>query len=68
MVLDDVLVNFDADRAEAAADVLRDFAAAGHQLLVCTCHEHIEKIFAQLNVPLNRLPSAFAAGRRGDRV
>jgi uncharacterized protein YhaN len=56
MVLDDVLVNFDADRAIAAAEVLRDFAAQGHQLLVCTCHEHIEKIFAQLDVPLNRLP------------
>ena len=49
MVLDDVLVNFDADRATAAAEVLRDFAAAGHQLLVCTCHEHIEEIFAQLD-------------------
>jgi hypothetical protein len=62
MVLDDVLVNFDADRAIAAAEVLRDFAAAGHQLLVCTCHEHIEKIFALLEVPLNRLPSAFQSG------
>ena len=41
LVLDDVLVNFDADRAKAAAAVLRDFAAAGHQLLVFTCHEHI---------------------------
>ena len=40
-MLDDVLVNFDAERAKAAAAVLRDFAAAGHQLLVFTCHEHI---------------------------
>jgi uncharacterized protein YhaN len=63
MVLDDVLVNFDADRAIAAAEVLRDFAALGHQLLVCTCHEHIEKIFAQLDVPLNRLPRS--ANREG---
>jgi uncharacterized protein YhaN len=59
MVLDDVLVNFDAHRAIAAAEVLRDFAAAGHQLLVCTCHEHIEKIFELLDAPLNRLPTSY---------
>ena len=48
LVLDDVLVNFDAERAKAAAAVLRDFAAAGHQLLVFTCHEHILKLFKSL--------------------
>ncbi len=56
LVLDDVLVNFDADRAKAAAAVLRDFAAAGHQLLVFTCHEHILKLFKSLKVPVSRLP------------
>ncbi len=45
LVLDDVLVNFDAERAKAAAAVLGDFAAAGHQLLVFTCHEHIAGLF-----------------------
>ena len=30
----------DAGRAKAAAGVLRDFARAGHQLLVFTSHEH----------------------------
>ena len=48
LVLDDVLVNFDAERAKAAAAVLRDFAAAGHQLLIFTCHEHIMKLFKSL--------------------
>ncbi len=57
LVLDDVLVNFDADRAKAAAAVLRDFAAEGHQLLVFTCHEHIHKLFKSLKVPVSRLPS-----------
>jgi len=57
LVLDDVLVNFDADRAKAAATVLRDFAAAGHQLLVFTCHEHILKLFKSLKVPVSRLPA-----------
>ena len=49
-MLDDVLVNFDAVRAKAAAAVLRDFAAAGHQVLVFTCHEHISKLFRSLSV------------------
>ncbi len=56
LVLDDVLVNFDVDRAKAAAAVLRDFATAGHQVLVFTCHEHILKLFKSLKVPVNRLP------------
>jgi uncharacterized protein YhaN len=62
LVLDDVLVNFDADRASAAATVLRDFAQAGHQLLVFTCHEHIAGLFKSLRVPVNSLPESAAAG------
>ena len=57
LVLDDVLVNFDMDRARAAAGVLRDFAAAGHQLLVFTCHEHLAAMFKSLDVRVRRLPS-----------
>ena len=57
LVFDDVLVNFDSDRAKAAAGVLRDFAAAGHQMLVFTCHEHILKLFKSLKIPVSRLPS-----------
>ncbi|MGC4004750.1 MAG: hypothetical protein QM811_17190 [Pirellulales bacterium] len=57
LVLDDVLVNFDNIRAEAAATVLRDFAAAGHQMLLFTCHEHIGRIFKLLNVDVRRLPT-----------
>jgi len=57
LVLDDVLVNFDGQRAKAAAGLLRDFAAAGHQLLVFTCHEHILKLFKTLHVEVMRLPS-----------
>ncbi len=57
LILDDVLVNFDAGRARAAAEVLRDFAAAGHQMLVFTCHEHIETLFRSLRAPVSQLPS-----------
>jgi len=58
MVLDDVLVNFDTHRAESAAAVLRDFAAAGHQLLVFTCHEHILRMFQAIDVPSIELGGA----------
>ena len=57
LVLDDVLVNFDAERSARAAGVLREFAAAGHQLLVLTCHDHIARLFKQLGVRVRRLPS-----------
>jgi uncharacterized protein YhaN len=62
LVLDDVLVNFDADRATAASSVLCDFAAAGHQVLVLTCHEHIAAIFTALGQPVGRLPSNAKSG------
>ncbi len=57
LVLDDVLVNFDSERAAAAAEVLRDFAAAGRQTIVFTCHEHIRDIFAA-KAPTRQLPYA----------
>ena len=62
LILDDVLVNFDVERAKAAAQVLRDFAAQGHQMLVFTCHEHIAKLFRGLKAPVNELPEQFRAG------
>lgn len=59
MILDDVLVNFDAQRAAIAADVLGEFAREGHQLLVFTCHEHVWRMFQQLKVDCRRLPNRF---------
>ena len=57
MVLDDVLVNFDAVRAQRAARALCDFAAGGHQLLVFTCHEHMWQMFRELDADCRRLPT-----------
>ncbi|HEX2844766.1 MAG TPA: AAA family ATPase [Candidatus Limnocylindria bacterium] len=37
VVMDDILVNFDADRADRAASSIRDLAAR-HQVLYFTCH------------------------------
>ena len=55
LVLDDVFVNFDSQRATAAAKVLQDFAALGHQVLIFTCHEHILQIFDGVNADTRRL-------------
>ncbi len=55
IILDDVLVNFDAPRARAAAGVLAEFAKRGHQIFVFTCHEHIARMFAELKVRVWRL-------------
>jgi len=59
LVLDDVLVNFDDARAKAAAGALRDFARAGHQMLIFTCHEHIAKLFRSLHVDVRQLPAEY---------
>lgn len=56
MVLDDVLVNFDAERAFGAAKVLAEFAAGGYQVLMFTCHEHIHKAFSANGVSVQVLP------------
>lgn len=63
MVLDDVLVNFDAIRTKRAAEVLMQFAADGHQVMLFTCHEHMWQMFKELNADCRRLPS-----RVGDTV
>ncbi len=57
VILDDVLVNFDAQRTTLAAEMLRDFARRGHQLLVFTCHEHIYRLFRSLGVSARELPA-----------
>ncbi len=56
LILDDVLVNFDTRRAKAAAEVLRDFSNAGHQILMFTCHHHIMSIFEAAGVDVRALP------------
>lgn len=56
LILDDVLVNFDNHRAAAAADVLREFAEAGRQIFLFTCHQHICRTFLKLDRPVFVLP------------
>lgn len=67
MILDDVLVNFDTPRAQAAARVLKEVAESGRQIFLFTCHEHICRIFQDLDVPVRILPS-FADPKKQIRV
>ncbi len=62
LLLDDVLVNFDRRRAEAAIGVLDAFARQGHQVLVFTCHDHLAEAFAARSVPVRPLPGQEGAG------
>ncbi|MGC1274828.1 MAG: AAA family ATPase [Planctomycetaceae bacterium] len=41
LILDDVFVNFDQLRTEAAFETLSEFAAEGRQVLFFTCHLHL---------------------------
>jgi uncharacterized protein YhaN len=52
LVLDDVLVNFDRDRAARTASILHEFSAR-RQTLLFTCHPETEGLFQGL--PVNRI-------------
>ncbi|MGE3775697.1 MAG: AAA family ATPase [Pirellulaceae bacterium] len=67
MILDDVLVNLDAQRAESAVRVLCDFAKEGRQLLFFTCHDHILKMFERATVDVRILPAHGSPGVRVTR-
>jgi uncharacterized protein YhaN len=45
MVFDDVLVNFDQQRTEAAVETLLEFAQQNQQVLFFTCHLHLAHLF-----------------------
>lgn len=68
LILDDVFVNFDAQRARAAAQTVCDFAAAGHQVLVFTCHDHIRDVFRSLGVDIRCLPAPEEVAESGRPV
>lgn len=63
LVLDDVLVNFDGERAEHAARTLQTFAELGHQVMMFTCHAHIVEIFHQIGVQVREMPAQGTPGR-----
>ncbi len=65
MILDDVLVNLDLERARAAVQLLCQFAKEGRQLLFFTCHDHIQQMFLDAQVDVRVLP---AHGQPGLRI
>ena len=67
MILDDVLVNFDGQRAQAAAKVLYDFSRNGHQILMFTCHEHMRDMFYSLGADVRVLPEHLDVVEHGAR-
>ena len=56
LVLDDVLVNFDHDRTEAALQTLADFTEQGQQVLLFTCHKHVAALLAKRDIEAVPMP------------
>lgn len=63
LVLDDVLVNFDRERAMHAARALQTFAELGHQVMMFTCHDHIVDIFHGIGAEVRLMPAQGKPGR-----
>lgn len=57
VILDDVIVNFDEDRASATVDVLCELAEEGQQVLFFTCHKHLAELFASRGIEPIWLPN-----------
>lgn len=64
MVLDDVVVNFDQVRTEAAVQTLMEFADQGQQILLFTCHLHLAHMFESHGIEPIWLPARAGAGTR----
>lgn len=61
MVLDDVTVNFDQIRTEAAVETLLNVVDRGQQVMLLTCHLHLAHLFEQEGVEPVWLPAHRAA-------
>ncbi|MDA1051112.1 MAG: DUF4332 domain-containing protein [Planctomycetota bacterium] len=55
MIVSGVFTHVDSKNIPEAAELLRDFAAGGHQMLLFTQHEHVASVFRLLNVPARTL-------------
>lgn len=56
LVMDDLFVNFDQERTDAAAECLIELAAEGQQILFFTCHEHLAHLFRRKQIEPLWLP------------
>ena len=64
VILDDVFVNFDQLRTEAAIDTLVDYARGGRQVLMFTCHLHLARMCEDTGVRTILLPDSTTSPRR----
>lgn len=67
LLLDDVFVNFDAPRTEAAIELLQEVAERGQQVLFFTCHQHVVNQFEERGIHpmwLHRLQEMSPVERR----
>ena len=55
LILNDIFVNIDHDRAQATANLLSQFAGRGHQILLFTRHEHVWQLFPDRRAKLYTL-------------
>jgi len=55
LILDDVLVNCDSNRAKHGVAMLRDFAEQGTQVFFFTCHSHLTEHFDSANADVREL-------------
>ncbi len=61
LVLDDILVHFDAERARLAVTLLQEFASAGgHQIFFFTCHKHLVTLLTEMGAEVRLLPETRA--------
>jgi uncharacterized protein YhaN len=56
LVMDDLFVNFDEERTEAAVDCLIELASEGQQVLFFTCHQHLAELFQKKKIDPLWLP------------
>lgn len=56
VIMDDLFVNFDEERTEAAAECLIEVASEGQQILFFTCHQHLAELFQKKKVEPLWLP------------
>ena len=56
VIMDDLFVNFDEGRTEAAVECLIEVASEGQQILFFTCHQHLAELFQKKKVEPLWLP------------
>ncbi|MDO4571441.1 MAG: AAA family ATPase [Planctomycetia bacterium] len=67
ILLDDVLVNFDKERATLAAQTLSDFAGDSRQILFFTSHEHIRDIFEENDAVVCDMSQSAGGGKSREK-